>query len=291
MPPLPTAAHAPIAIFDSGLGGLTVVRALRRRLPAEKLIYFGDTARVPYGSKSPRTVLQFARQCLHFLTQFHPKLLVVACNTVSATALDSLHRDFTVPVIGVLEPGAVAAVTVTTRARIAGPRRIGLIATEATIASQAYNQAVARLDPDIQLIGRACPLLVPMIEEGRLEESPIVRSVLQEYLAPFQSLQVPTLILGCTHYPIFSRAIGETLGVQTTLIDSADQTALVVAEKLATMGLAHAGVDAPADALTCYVTDQGQRFESLAGRFLGRSITQPVWVEPERLENPPGEQR
>ncbi|NNM88268.1 MAG: glutamate racemase [Phycisphaerae bacterium] len=286
MPAFSIQPSAPIAVFDSGLGGLTVVRALQRRLPREKLIYFGDTARVPYGSKSPRTVLQFARQCLHFLTQFKPKLMVVACNTVSATALQSLHQDFVIPIIGVLEPGAVAAVAASARIPAGQGRRIGLIATEATIASQAYNQAVSRLDPTIQVLGRACPLLVPMIEEGRLPESPVVRSVLQEYLQPFKSLQVPVLILGCTHYPIFSQAIEQTLGVPTTLIDSADQTALVVAEKLATMHWANDVGDNLADGLTCYVTDQGQRFESLAGRFLGRSITQPVWVEPERLENP-----
>ncbi len=284
MPAFSSQPSDPIAVFDSGLGGLTVVRALLRRLPRERLIYFGDTARVPYGSKSPRTVLQFARQCLHFLTQFNPKLMVVACNTVSATALQSLHQDFTVPIIGVLEPGAAAAVAAA-RIPAGQPRRIGLIATEATIASQAYNQAVTRLDATIQVIGRACPLLVPMIEEGRLQESPIVRSVLQEYLHPFKSLQVPVLILGCTHYPIFSQAIEATLGSSTTLIDSADQTALVVAEKLATMHIANDAGTPLADGLTCYVTDQGQRFESLAGRFLGRLITQPVWVEPERLEN------
>ena len=277
---------APIAVFDSGLGGLTVVRALRHRLPREKLIYFGDTARVPYGNKSPRTVLQFARQCLHFLTQFNPKLMVVACNTVSATALESLHHDFAIPIIGVLEPGAAAAVAASARTPAGRPRRIGLIATEATIASQAYNQAVTRLDPTIQVLGRACPLLVPMIEEGRLQDSPIVRSVLQEYLQPFKSLQLSVLILGCTHYPIFSQAIEETLGLPITLIDSADQTALVVAEKLATMHMVNDAGENLADGLTCYVTDQGQRFESLAGRFLGRSISQPVWVEPEQLENP-----
>ncbi len=263
-----------------------MVRALMHRLPCEKLIYFGDTARVPYGSKSPRTVLQFARQCLSFLTQFNPKLMVVACNTVSATALASLHKDFAIPIIGVLEPGAGAAVAASARLPDRPPHRIGLIATEATIASQAYNQAVARLDPTIQVIGRACPLLVPMIEEGRPVESPIVRSVLQEYLQPFKLLQIPVLILGCTHYPIYSCAIAETLGAQSTLIDSADQTALVVADKLATMGIANDTGEVLVDGLTCYVTDQGQRFESLAGRFLGRSIAQPVWVEPERLENP-----
>ncbi len=273
----------PIAVFDSGLGGLTVVRALMHRLPREAIIYFGDTARLPYGTKSPRTVLQFARQCLRFLMRFDPKLLVVACNTVSATALGDLAGEFTVPVIGVLEPGAAAAVAAARQHHAAGPCTVGLIATEATITSQAYPQAISRLDPAIHVLGRACPLLVPMIEEGRLPTNAVVQAVLQEYLEPFIKLRAPSLILGCTHYPIFSEAIARVLGPQTHLVDSADETALVVKQRLDTM---HAlGPVPPEEPLTCYVTDQGQRFENLAARFLGRPIGQPVWVAPELLES------
>ncbi len=280
-------AVAPIAVFDSGLGGLTVVRALQQRLPAEKLVYFGDTARLPYGTKSPRTVLQFARQCLRFLMQINPKLLVVACNTVSATALESLRAEYSIPIIGVLTPGATAAVRVTRAAQANGPCVIGLIATEATIASNAYSLAVARLDGNIHLVGRACPLLVPLIEEGRSPDSAIVQAVLADYLEPIKSLHPPALILGCTHYPIFARAIQRFMGEATTLIDSADQTALVVSRRLATMRLLHPGGDD--GGLTCYVTDQGLRFESLAGRFLGRPIAPPVGVDPEVLESAPVE--
>ncbi len=276
-------AQRPIGVFDSGLGGLTVVQALHRHLPAESLIYFGDTARLPYGTKSPRTVLQFARQCLRFLMQLNPKLLVVACNTVSATALQELLDEFPVPVIGVLEPGAEAAVRLARRQRPTGDCAIGLLATEATISSRAYVQAVNRRDAAVHLVGRACPLLVPMIEEGRAEDSPIVQAVLTEYLAPLKSLNPPALILGCTHYPIYAKTISRLMGPLTTLVDSADQTALVVREKLTTMVALHPGPP-EGGTLTCYVTDQGQRFESLANRFLGRSISQPVWVDPEVLE-------
>ncbi|MEI8195012.1 MAG: glutamate racemase [Phycisphaerae bacterium] len=280
-----SASSLPIAVFDSGLGGLTVVRALRALLPAETIAYFGDTARLPYGTKSAATVHRFTRQCLGFLMKLTPapKLLVVACNTASALALEQLKGEFPVPVIGVLEPGATAAV------ELAGGghslRQIGLIATEATIASGAYPAAVARLDGQIHVVSRACPLLVPLIEEGREPDDPIVRLVLEEYLQPFKQLQVAALILGCTHYPILAPAIAKVLGAAgggATLVDSAQQTALVVQRQLATMAALNAG--GTPGKLTCYVTDQGQRFERLAGRFLGQPVSQPVWVTPEMLE-------
>jgi glutamate racemase len=280
MPP----SGAPIGVFDSGLGGLTVAKALRQLLPKESIAYFGDTARLPYGTKSPATVHRFTRQCLQFLMGLHPKMLVVACNTASALALDKLQDDFDVPVIGVLEPGAEAAVDV---ARVvegnARPRgRIGLIATEATIASNAYPAAIRAREPALQVIGRACPLLVPLIEEGREPNDLIVGLVLREYLAPFLEMDVSALILGCTHYPLFAPAIRETLGDAVTLIDSARQTALAVRRQLDTM---QARSSSPHDGrLTCYVTDQGQRFERLASRFLGEPVGQPVWVTPEMLE-------
>jgi glutamate racemase len=274
----------PIAVFDSGLGGLTVARALRQHLPGEPLVYFGDTARLPYSTKSPATVHRFTRQCLRFMMTLSPKLIVVACNTASALALEQLVDEFDVPVIGVLEPGAAAAVQA---ARLKGKpgARIGLIATEATINSNAYPQAVRRLDPAIHVIGRACPLLVPMIEEGRDEADAIVTMVLAEYLQPFIEMKVAAMILGCTHYPILRNAVAARLGPDVELIDSADQTALVVKERLATM---HAlGSRSSGGSLTCYVTDQGQRFERLAGRFLGQSVGQPIGVTPEMLEEEP----
>jgi glutamate racemase len=273
-------AAAPIGVFDSGLGGLTVARALRALLPGESIAYFGDTARLPYGTKSAATVYRFSRQCLSFLMSLQPKLLVVACNTASALALEKLRGDFPIPVIGVLEPGAAAAVDIL-RQNGPGPGRIGLIATEATIASEAYPAAVRRLDPTAQVVGRACPLLVPLIEEGRKESDLIVGLALREYLEPFLALDVRALILGCTHYPIFAQAIRETMGDGVQLVDSAAQTALVVAGRLDTM---QARSPQRRGRLTCYVTDQGQRFERLATRFLGEPVGQPVWVTPEMLE-------
>jgi glutamate racemase len=283
-------AGSPIGVFDSGLGGLTVAKAIRELLPRESIAYFGDTARLPYGTKSPATVHRFTRQCLQFLMGMRPKLLVVACNTASALALDKLRDDFQVPVIGVLEPGARAAVNAAQAHRPASPqnrrptenqRTIGLIATEATIGSNAYPSAVRALDPGVRVIGRACPLLVPLIEEGREPGDLIVGLVLREYLQPFLEMDVSALILGCTHYPLFAGAIQETLGEHVTLIDSARQTALLVKEHLEQM---QALATAPHARLTCYVTDQGQRFERLATRFLGESVGQPVWVTPEMLE-------
>ncbi len=272
----------PIALFDSGLGGLTVARALRQALPGEPLVYFGDTARLPYGTKSPAMVYRFTRQCLRFLMGLSPKLIVVACNTASALALDDLRNEFDVPVIGVLEPGAAAAVQAARQRGTNGATRIGLIATEATINSNAYPQAVRRLDAAMHVIGRACPLLVPMIEEGRGEEDAIVKMVLAEYLQPFVEMKISALILGCTHYPILRNAVAARLGPDVELIDSAEQTALVVAERLATMGAL--GQRTSDGSLTCYVTDEGQRFERLAGRFLGQAVGQPIWVTPEMLE-------
>ena len=273
---------SPIAVFDSGLGGLTVVKALRAALPHESILYFGDTARLPYGTKSPATVHRFSRQCLRFLQTFSPKLMVVACNTASALALAQLREEFDVPVVGVLEPGAQAAVDIARQRGNGVGKRIGLIATEATIASNAYPLAVRRIDSAMHVIGRACPLLVPLIEEGRECDDPVVKLVLREYLQPFTDLQVAALILGCTHYPILTAALAATLGPDVTLIDSARQTALVVKDELSTMAALNPATTP--GTLTCYVTDQGQRFERLAGRFLGSPVGQPVWVTPEMLE-------
>ncbi len=279
---LPDDSHSPIAVFDSGLGGLTVARAIRQALPNESIVYFGDTARLPYGSKSAPTVLRFARQCLRFLMQLQPKLLVVACNTVSATALETLADEFPVPVLGVLQPGARAAVTLARSIAPGGPCRIGLIATEATIASNAYPTAIAHMDHRVHVVGRPCPLLVPLIEEGRSADSPIVRAVLEDYLASFTGLNITAMILGCTHYPIFASAIADVLGPRTQLVDAARQTALEAHGVLD--GLRQLRPPGKRGKFTCYVTDQGLRFERLASLFLGHEIGQPTAVAAEMLE-------
>ncbi|HEY7462307.1 MAG TPA: glutamate racemase [Gemmatimonadota bacterium] len=228
-PPVPNAA--PIGVFDSGIGGLTVMHALMRRLPAEHLVYFGDTARVPYGPKSPETVRRFARENVSLLLERGVKMVVVACNTVTAHALAELRQTFAIPIVGVIGPGARGAV----RATRSG--RVGVIGTQGTIASDAYGRQLRAIRPGLEVVSRACPLLVPLAEEGLLEH-PATRLLAAEYLAPFRSDGVDALILGCTHYPLFKPLITDLLGPGTALIDSAEETAREVAEVLAERALA-----------------------------------------------------
>ncbi|HMI30332.1 MAG TPA: glutamate racemase [Candidatus Limnocylindrales bacterium] len=264
-----------LGVFDSGIGGLTVVRHLRRLLPAWDIVYFGDTARVPYGTKSDATVRRFAGEAARFLSQFGVSHLVVACNTVSAVALRSLARDFRgLPVNGVILPGAEAAVKATRSGRI------GVIGTRATIASGAYEQAIAAAargtGKDTRVFAYPCPLLVPLAEEG-LSGSKAAREVLRDYLAPLRARKVDTLILGCTHYPPFKPAIRSILGRRVTLIDSGEATARRLARALRTQtdpGPRGRG------SLQCYVSDIPRQFEAIGRRFLGSRLGR-VWLVPQ----------
>ncbi|MGH7635673.1 MAG: glutamate racemase, partial [Gemmatimonadaceae bacterium] len=211
-------ANAPIGVFDSGIGGLTVARELLRQLPGETLVYFGDTARVPYGPKSPDTVRRYSHEIAQWLADQGVKAIVVACNTATAHALDSLQRAFSMPVIGVVNPGARAA-THTSR-----EHRIGVIGTEGTIASGAYVRAIHAMDPDAQVVTRACPLFVPLVEEGWLDTE-ATRLIAREYLGPLLASHVDTLVLGCTHYPLLKPLLAELAGPTVRLIDSAEETA------------------------------------------------------------------
>jgi|SRR5439155_9025323 len=215
----------PIGVFDSGIGGLTVVKALRDRLPNETILYLGDTARVPYGSKSPETVQRYALELAQMLVQKNAKAMVVACNTVSSIALPLLTRKFSVPVIGVIEPGARAALEATRN------RHVGVIGTRATIRSGAYEKALRATDNNVLVSSRACPLLVPLIEEGLLDDD-VTDRVIVRYLEPLLSEGIDTLVLGCTHYPLLSVAIGRALGGEITLVDSAQNCATAVQEIL-----------------------------------------------------------
>jgi glutamate racemase len=215
----------PIGVFDSGIGGLTVVKALRDRLPNETILYLGDTARVPYGPKSPETVQRYALELAQMLVQKNAKALVVACNTVSSVALPVLTRKFYVPVIGVIEPGARAALEATRN------RHVGVIGTRATIRSGAYEKALRATDNNMRVSSRACPLLVPLIEEGLLDDD-ITDRVIVRYLEPLLSNGIDTLVLGCTHYPLVSVAIARALGGEITLVDSAQNCAIAVQEIL-----------------------------------------------------------
>ncbi len=263
----------PIAMFDSGLGGLTVVAELRRQLPGEDIIYFGDTARVPYGTKSAETVMRFAKEDCAFLLRFDPKMVVVACNTASAHAMPGLAEWLSVPACGVVEPGAAAAV------EAANGGTVAVIATEGTIESDAYRRAIQARQPSLPVVQKGCPLLVPLVEEGRSCDDPVVQMVLKEYLEPLRALAPPVVVLGCTHYPLLKPAIASVFGDGTLLVDSAEQTARHVVEALTTSG----GLSGRASGGTfkCYLSDNPRRFQTVGSRFLGQPITDVVWVSPE----------
>jgi glutamate racemase len=255
--------RAPIGVFDSGLGGLTVVRALFERLPHDAILYFGDTARVPYGPKSPVTVRRYSQEILHWLLHRGVKLVVVACNTSTAHGLDLLQATSPVPVIGVIGPGAGAAV----RARRAGA--IGVIGTAGTVESGAYSRAIQALDPGAPVVQQACPLFVPLVEEGWFDH-PATELVAREYLAPLQAAGLDTLVLGCTHYPLLKPLLGRILGPAVTLIDSAEETAQAVAETLDQRGLAAPAGASPAHRFV--VSDDPDRFRMVGVRFLGERL-------------------
>lgn len=250
-----------IGVFDSGVGGLTVCHELIRLLPKEQLLYLGDTARVPYGTKSPATVTQYALEAAEFLYAQGIKLLVVACNTASAVALPRLRETFKLPVIGVLEPGARAAVA-------SGGRRIGVVGTEGTINSDSYRQSLLDLAPDAAVFSAACPLFVPLAEEGWADHS-VARQVAGEYLAPLLAEKIDTLVLGCTHYPLLHDAIRTTVGPGVRLVDSAAATALEVVELLARAELA---AEAGAGGQRFFVTDVPTRFRRIGMGFLGAEL-------------------
>lgn len=256
---------APLGVFDSGIGGLTVAHAIFERLPGESVVYFGDTARVPYGPKSPETVRRYSGEILQYLLQRGVKMVVVACNTSTAHALDDLRRRAPVPVIGVIEPGAKAAVAATRSGRI------GVIGTAGTVASGAYERAIKARRPDATVISRACPLFVPLIEEGWFDH-PATELIAREYLAPLQDARVDVLVLGCTHYPLLKPLLGRVLGADVRLIDSAEETAAAVAHELAAGGLA-AG-DASRATHQFVVSDDEPHFRNVGARFLGERLQQ-----------------
>ena len=261
---------SPIGIFDSGIGGLTVAREIIRQLPDERIIYFGDTARVPYGPKSPDTVRRYSREISAYLTSQDVKAIVIACNTATAHALPMLQRDLTIPVIGVVEPGARAAVAASRR------RELGVIGTVGTIGSGAYERAIRHLAPDAHIVARACPLFVPLVEEGWLDRD-ATRLIAQEYLAPLRAAGVDTLVLGCTHYPLLKPILSELLGPDVVLIDSAHETAVETAAVLSARGLLVNGetVDSDVGGRPAYrfiASDAPDHFLRLGQRFLGSAI-------------------
>ncbi len=257
-------ARSPIGVFDSGLGGLTVFKALARRMPEESLVYFGDTAHVPYGSKSPEAIARFSTEVARFLAGRGIKLLVVACNTSSAWALPAIRRAVKVPVIGVIEPGARAALAATRGGRI------GVIGTEATVKSGAYPKAIRASSPRAKIFSQPCPLFVPLVEEGWWTGDVVAR-VARKYVVPLRAARVDTVILGCTHYPYLKAVLAEAMGPRVRLIDSADETARETERVLSERRLR-----APKGRLghrMFYASDAPERFARLGRRMLGAAVS------------------
>jgi len=251
-------AERPIGIFDSGVGGLTVLKAIRDLLPSENLIYFGDTARVPYGTKSPKTIIKYSIQNAKLLQAYNIKMLVVACNTSSSHALEILKEEFPFPVIGVVKPGAKLAVASTRRGKI------GVIGTEATIKSRAYRKEIISLNPFCEVFEKACPLFVPLIEEGWLNDS-VTREVANRYLRELIERGIDTLVLGCTHYPLIKGLIGE-IYPEVELIDSAEAVAVEVGSSLPARRSTGEGF------VKILVSDKTERFERIAKMIMGSDV-------------------
>jgi len=252
-------SEAPVGVFDSGVGGLTVAREIMRQLPQENIVYFGDTARVPYGSKSQDNIIRFSRQIINFLKTKEVKAIVIACNTASALALDTVKNEIDIPIIGVIEPGARAAVRETRNAKI------GVVGTEATINSETYTKVIKRLNPDAEVVGKSCPLFVPLVEEGFAKHK-ITEEVIDIYLSEFKKTDIDTMILGCTHYPLLRSRIMAYLGEQVHIVNPAYETAIDLKSILEKNGTAnHSDRSATYE---FYVSDAAEKFTKLANTIL-----------------------
>jgi glutamate racemase len=252
-----------IGIFDSGVGGLTVLKEVMKALPQEDTIYLGDTARVPYGTKSPETVTRYSMEITSFLVKRDIKLLIVACNTASAFSLEALKQHFSIPIVGVIEPGARRAASTTKTGKV------GVIGTEGTIRSSAYTKAIKRINPEIEVITRACPLFVPLAEEGWVDNE-VARLTAESYLKGLKSEGVDTLVLGCTHYPILKGTIGKIMGGSVQLVDSAEETARTVAAILRNSGLIRPACERGNHHY--FVTDVPAGFIKVGNRFLNGNL-------------------
>lgn len=260
----------PIGVFDSGLGGLTVVKEMMRVLPSEDIVYFGDTARVPYGSKSREAIIAFSRENTGILLKHKVKMVVVACNSSSSHALEPLKKEFPVPIVGVIHAGAKKAADATRN------KKVGVIATTATIASGAYERAIRKCDRSVKVFSRPCPLFVPLAEEGWTNKS-VARDIAKEYLMPLKRAGIDTLILGCTHYPLLKKTLQSAMGPGVRLIDSAREVALEVGELLTSMRGTKEIKRAPRHRFM--ISDRPQEFQKLAKNFLGHRINRISMVK------------
>lgn len=258
--------NAPIGVFDSGVGGLTVAREIMRQIPNERIVYFGDTARVPYGSKSRETVTRYSRQIVRFLRTQNVKAIVVACNTASAYALDEIEKESDVPMIGVVKPGAKVAAEATRNGRV------GVIGTEGTVGSQIYSRYIQQLNPDIHVIGKACPLFVPLVEEGLLQD-PVTDEIAKRYLSELIDIDIDTLILGCTHFPLIRSTVGKIMGEKVTLVNPAYETARELKELLVREGLLNDSAPQLGDNMyQFYVSDAAEKFKRFANSIIKYGI-------------------
>lgn len=257
---------APVGVFDSGVGGLTVAREIMRQIPNERIVYFGDTARVPYGSKSRDTVTRYSRQIVRFLQAQEVKAIVVACNTASAYALDELEREIRIPILGVVKPGAKVAAESTRNGKI------GVIGTEGTINSRIYATYIKQIDETIEVVGKACPLFVPLVEEGLLKD-PVTDEIAMRYLSELKDLDIDTLILGCTHYPLIRSTVGRIMGERVTLVNPAYETARELKELLEAEGLLNQNeIGLGENKYRFFVSDGAEKFRQFATSILKYGI-------------------
>lgn len=265
---------APIGVFDSGVGGLTVAREIMRQLPNENLVYFGDTARVPYGSKSKDNIIRYSRQIIHFLKTKGVKAIVIACNTASALALDVVREESDIPIIGVVEPGARAALQITKT------KKIGVIGTEATVQSAMYGKIIKGLDPAVTVVGKACPLFVPLVEEGFAKHK-VTEEIIDYYLASMRDSDIDSLILGCTHYPLLRSRIRAYMGEKIQLVNPAYETAMDLKHILHERGAENAGMEEEHAKYSFYVSDAADKFKQFANSILPYDIetTQQINIE------------
>lgn len=266
----------PVGVFDSGVGGLTVAREIMRQIPNEKIIYFGDTARVPYGSKSQDTIIRYSRQIVRFLQQQNVKAIVVACNTASAYALDALEQEIDIPIIGVIKPGAKVAAEATRNGKI------GVIGTEGTIGSGIYPEYIQNLKPEAKVTGKACPLFVPLVEEGLLED-PVTDEIATRYLSELKDIGIDTLILGCTHYPLIRSTLGRIMGPDVTLVNPAYETAVSLRNLLAEHGLLNDKKPGLGEnRYQFYVSDAADKFKRFANSIIKYGILSTKAIEIEK---------